>query len=128
MGAHWTILFITTARAPGALPVRCCPPHRRRPTMLRLLCRPCSQQQLLRAGKAISSGATHRVPAGVPTPSSDDPASSNAVQLGVLLGSSVLLQLGAGTALFYIPRGGRRAEPCFLAHDARSLHPGQVPA
>ena len=62
--------------------------------MLRIGRRPCSQQ-LLRAGKAISTGATPRVPVGVPTPSTDDPASSNAVQLSVLLGSSVLLQLGA---------------------------------
>jgi len=77
------------------------PPHPA--TMLRLLRRPCSQQQLLRAGKAISSGATPRVPAGVPTPSSDDPASSNAVQLSVLLGSSVLLQLGAGMIVPCLP-------------------------
>ena len=62
--------------------------------MLRIGRRPCSQQ-LLRAGKAISTGATPRVPVGVPTPSTEDPASSNAVQLSVLLGSSVLLQLGA---------------------------------
>ena len=36
------------------------------------------------------------------------------------------LLLGAGPALFNIPRGGRRAEPQRVkAHDVRSFHPGQ---
>eukprot|EP00964_Phaeocystis_antarctica_P005803 scaffold3170_cov54-Phaeocystis_antarctica.AAC.7 len=53
-----------------------------------------------REGKAISTGVTPRVPVSDPTPSTDGAASygaasSNAVQLSVLLGSSVLLQLGA---------------------------------
>ena len=68
--------------------------------MLRIGRRPCGQQ-LLRAGRAISTGVTPRVPTGDPTPSTDDPASSNAVQLSVLLGSSVLLQLGATAPLHH---------------------------
>ena len=48
-----------------------------------------------REGKAIFTGVTPRVPVSDPAPSTDGAASSNAVQLSVLLGSSVLLQLGA---------------------------------
>ena len=48
-----------------------------------------------REGKAISTGVTPRVPLSDPTPPTDGAASSNAMQLSVLLGSSVLLQLGA---------------------------------
>ena len=70
--------------------------------MLRIGRRPCGQQ-LLRAGRAISTGVTPREPTGDPTPSTDDPASSNAVQLSVLLGSSVLLQLGAGMIVPCLP-------------------------
>ena len=43
--------------------------------------------------------------------------------------SAVFVAVGACCALLYIPRGGRRAEAlCGIAHDVRSLHPGQVRA
>ena len=57
------------------------------------------------------------------------------VRVRVRVGVRVRVRVRVRSALFYIARGGRRAEPACvmahglraIAHDVRFLHPGQVP-